>query len=93
MTSKKKPAIKKLSHSEYEELQIGNWPIWEKEVSRFQYTYDETEECYFLEGSVTIEFGNEKLEIEPFDFVVFPSGLECIWDIKKNVKKHYRFTN
>lgn len=93
MTSKMKPAIKKLSQSEYEELLIGNWPIWEKEVSRFQYTYDETEECYFLEGLVTIEFGNEKLEIEPFDFVVFPIGLECIWDIKKNVKKHYRFTN
>lgn len=91
MKTELKPTKNKLSQSEYEELLIRNWPTWEKEVSRFQYTYDETEECYFLEGLVTIEYGSERLDIEPFDFVVFPNGLECIWDIKTKVKKHYRF--
>ena len=25
------------------------------------------------------------------DFVTFPKGLSCVWDIKEPVKKHYRF--
>jgi hypothetical protein len=25
------------------------------------------------------------------DFVTFPKGLSCIWDIKEPVKKHYNF--
>ena len=25
------------------------------------------------------------------DLVVFPEGLSCVWDIKKNVRKHYKF--
>lgn len=86
-----KPTKKELTQSEYDDLKIRNWPLWQKEVSRFDYTYDETEECYFLEGEVTVEFEGGAIDIKPFDFVVFPVGLQCTWDIKKTVKKHYRF--
>ena len=27
---------------------VLSWPIWEKEISRFAWHYDETEECYLL---------------------------------------------
>jgi uncharacterized protein len=32
----------------------------------------------------TVEFGKG-------DFVTFPKGLSCVWDIKAPVKKHYNF--
>jgi hypothetical protein len=38
-----------------EERDVDSWPIWEKEVSRFDWYYDSTEECYLLEGRVIVE--------------------------------------
>jgi uncharacterized cupin superfamily protein len=73
-------------------LNVRKWPIWEKGVSRFDWHYDTTEECYFLEGRVIVETGDgEKYEIKKGDFVSFPSGLSCTWDIKEPVRKHYTF--
>ena len=71
---------------------VVTWPIWEKEVSRFDWYYDETEECYLLEGKVVIETDDgEKVEFGKGDFVTFPKGLSCTWDIKEPVKKYYNF--
>jgi hypothetical protein len=33
----------------------------------------------------------DKMELGRGDFVRFPKGLSCIWDIKEAVKKHYNF--
>ena len=38
-----------------EDRKVGSWGIWEKEVSRFDWYYDATEECYILEGEVVVE--------------------------------------
>jgi uncharacterized protein len=70
---------------------IRSWPVWKKEVSRFDHTYDEDEYCLFLEGEVVIESGNEVVILYPGDFVIFRKGLQCIWDIRQPVKKHYHF--
>jgi uncharacterized protein len=70
---------------------ITAWPVWEKEPSRFPATYDSTEECYILEGEFSVIEGNVTVSFSPGDFVVFPAGLNCIWDIKQKVKKHYNF--
>jgi uncharacterized cupin superfamily protein len=86
-----KVIIQKLSQKEIEERKIKSWPIWEKEVSRFEHTYDGDEECLFLEGEVVIETKEENFTIVPGDFVTFRDGLECIWDIKRPVRKHYNF--
>ncbi|MBK6963376.1 MAG: cupin domain-containing protein [Bacteroidales bacterium] len=83
--------VRKISEEEISQKQIRSWPVWEKEVSRFPTTYEEEEWCYFLEGEVVIESKTGKYEIEPGDFVIFKSGLECIWDIRKPVRKHYKF--
>lgn len=83
--------IEHLPEEEIRKRGIRQWPVWEKEVSRFPYTYDETELCLFLEGEVIIEAGENLFKIKPGDFVTFEEGLECIWDIKKEVKKHYNF--
>lgn len=86
-----KVIIQKLSPSEIEERGIRHWPIWEKEVSRFDHTYEGDEECLFLEGEVVIETAERNYTIVPGDFVIFEDGLTCVWDILKPVKKHYNF--
>jgi uncharacterized protein len=84
--------IKQRAKKDLKENGIFSWPIWEKEVSRFDWHYDSTEECYLLEGEVVVETedGN-KVEFKKGDFVTFEKGLSCTWDIKAPVKKHYNF--
>src|SRR5208283_4329792 len=67
----KKVIIQKLDESELEERQIRKWPIWRKEVSRFNQPYDCDEECLILEGEVVIETAEENYTIQPGDFVIF----------------------
>ena len=84
--------IQKLKDDELNKRNIKSWPIWKKEVSRFDWYYDKIEECYLLEGSVIVETEDgDKVEFGKGDFVTFPKGLSCIWDIKEPVKKHYNF--
>ena len=84
--------VKKPKMEDMEKQGVIAWPIWEKEISRFDWHYDETEECYLLEGKVVVETDDgEKVEFGKGDFVTFPKGLSCIWDIKEPVKKHYNF--
>jgi uncharacterized protein len=80
-----------LSQKEIDELGVMQWPIWTKEVSRFDWTYDGTEQCLFLEGDVIVETEDGNFHLQPGDFVTFEAGLSCVWDIKKPVKKHYNF--
>ncbi|MEW6534838.1 MAG: cupin domain-containing protein [Candidatus Auribacterota bacterium] len=84
------PEIRKPTEEEIEEAQ--SWPVWEKEVSSFQWEYSEKETCLFLEGEVvlTTDDGSE-LSFGEGDYVIFPKGLICQWDIKKTVRKHYTF--
>ncbi|MBN2716823.1 MAG: cupin domain-containing protein [Deltaproteobacteria bacterium] len=71
---------------------ILDWGIWTKEVSRFPWTYDATETCYFLEGEVVVTpEGGEPVQIGKGDLVTFPKGMSCTWDIRKPVRKHYSF--
>lgn len=83
--------IQQLEDSEIEAMGMRNWPIWTKEVSTFDWFYDTTEKCYFLEGRVLIQTQNEEIEIKKGDFVIFPIGLKCVWKILEPVKKHYKF--
>ncbi len=84
--------IKKLTDSEKRDLEIETWPIWEKEVSRFDWTYSDTEHCYIINGEFVVETSEGNFEIGPGDFVTFDKGLECVWDIKVPVKKYYNFS-
>lgn len=80
-----------LSGQQINEKKIKTWPVWEKEISRFNYTYEEDEECYIIEGEFTVETDEGNLDLKPGDFVTFMTGLKCTWDIKKPVKKYYNF--
>ncbi len=84
--------IQRLKDYEIKERGIKNWPVWEKEVSRFDWKYDGDEECLFLEGEVIVETGEGNYTIQAGDFVTFKDGLKCVWNVKKAVKKHYNFS-
>lgn len=83
--------IEKPSEVDLSQKKVTSWPIWSCEVSRFDWTYDATEECYLLEGEVTVETEIETVTFGAGDFVTFPAGLSCVWDVKKAVRKHYNF--
>lgn len=87
-----KVIIKKLNDTEKKEMGIDSWPIWEKEVSKFSWTYSEDEQCYIIDGKFSVEADGENYDIVPGDFVVFKKGLSCVWNIKESVKKHYNFS-
>ena len=70
---------------------ITSWPIWEKENSRFNWSYDTIETCYILEGKAKVETEDgEIIEFGEGDMVVFPEGLNCVWEITSPIKKYYR---
>jgi uncharacterized cupin superfamily protein len=74
------------------ELGVFDWPIWTKAVATFPWTYDEAETCYFLEGDVIVTpDGASSVRVGRGDLVTFPAGMSCTWDIRLDVKKHYRF--
>lgn len=85
--------IKKLSLSsdEIEKRGIKSWPVWSCGVERFPWKYDAEEHCFVLEGRVVVETEEGSIEISAGDYVVFPAGLVCTWDVKEPVKKHYSF--
>ena len=84
--------VEKPSEETLKKLGVSGWPIWEKEVSKFDWYYDEQETCYLLKGKVTVTAKDGKaVNFGAGDFVVFPKGLSCVWDIKEPVKKHYNF--
>lgn len=87
-----KISIRKMSPEEVENNGISSWPIWTKEVSRFDWTYSGDEECYIIEGEFSVETDEGVVHVKPGDFVTFRDGLECIWDIKVPVKKYYNFS-
>lgn len=84
-------SIQKLTEEEINKLGIRQWPIWQKEVSTFDWYYSDTEECYFLDGKVKVHYDDKVVEIQKGDFVVFPKGLKCVWEVVEPVSKHYNF--
>jgi len=84
--------VQKLNSEQLKKTGVFSWPIWTKEVSSFIWHYDCVEECYFLEGEVSLQMSEGKtISFGQGDFVIFPKGLSCTWNIIKPVKKHYNF--
>jgi uncharacterized cupin superfamily protein len=80
------------SSAKLDVMGVFGWPIWSKEVSEFPWSYDREESCYLLEGEVIVTpDGGEPVTITAGDFVTFPKGMSCTWNILADVKKHYTF--
>lgn len=83
--------IEKLTEQEIQTMGVRKWPVWEKEISTFDWFYDEPEQCLFLAGKVIVKSEFEEVEIKQGDFVSFPEGLKCTWQVLEPVRKHYKF--
>ncbi|MBN3039477.1 MAG: cupin domain-containing protein [Candidatus Omnitrophica bacterium] len=84
--------IEKPTKEKLDKMNVSSWPIWQKEKSKFDWYYDDQESCYLLEGKVTVTAKDGKsVDFGAGDFVVFPQGLSCVWQIHEPVKKHYKF--
>lgn len=75
------------------ELGVTDWPVWEKEISRFPWSYDASETCYLISGEVIVTpDGGHPVTIRAGDIATFPSGMKCEWNVVKPLRKHYRFS-
>ena len=74
-------------------LGVKSWGTWSKEVSEFDWSYDDTETCYILDGEVEVRdpLSGEKIDFKKGDIVQFERGLKCVWDVKKPVRKYFSF--
>lgn len=72
---------------------VFDWDTWGCGVSKFPWTYGEIESCYLLAGKVTVTptDGRAAVSFGKGDFVTFPAGMSCTWDVTEAVKKHYMF--
>ena len=94
MTTQKtawKILVEKPTSETLSRLKVFSWPLWTKEVSKFDWFYEQKEVCYFLEGEVTVQTPDGEVSFGKGDLVTFPQGLQCVWNIKKSVGKHYKF--
>ncbi len=85
--------IEKPTEAQLKNLKVKSWGTWSKEKSEFDWSYDEQETCYILEGEVEVtdsETG-EKMTFKAGELVQFDVGLKCVWNVKKPVRKHYNF--
>jgi len=66
-------------------------PTWGCDVSKFDWYYDQEETCLLIEGEVTVTHDGGSVKFGAGDYVTFPAGLTCVWDVTKPVRKHYIF--
>lgn len=86
-----KITVERLSNEQIAARGIKSWPIWEKEISQFEWYYSSTEQCLLLEGEVEVITPEGNVKFAAGDFVTLPQGLACTWIIRQAVKKHYNF--
>ena len=84
--------VEKPGKERLKQLGIDKWGKWECDVKKFDWEYDEKEQFYVLEGRVKVRTDDgEEAEFGKGDFVTFPQGVKCTWDVKEKIKKLYRF--
>ena len=84
--------IEKPNQKKLDILDVYNWSIWSCEKSVFDWEYNDNEVCFLLEGEVEVKTEDGKVfNFAKGDMVSFPKGLKCIWNVKKAVRKHYKF--
>lgn len=95
---KKEIRVERLTEEQKKELKIpaqpenkAPWAIWERGPSAFDWHYDHTEKCYLYEGDVKVITPHGEVTIKAGDFVTFPAGLKCRWEVHEKVRKVYKF--
>ncbi len=69
----------------------GRWSVWECAPSKFDWHYDQLERAYVYEGKVRVKTAEGTVELKAGDFVTFPKGLGCTWEVVEKIRKVYCF--
>ncbi len=83
--------VEKKSQEELDLIGVSNWSSWGCDISSFDWTYAEKEQAYIIEGEVVVSTNDEEATIKTGDFVTFPKGMSCHWNVTKAINKVYRF--
>jgi uncharacterized cupin superfamily protein len=81
--------VDQLDLDDLKELGVKSWPVMEYDEEKFEVFYDKTEQCYIVAGEATIVSEFESITVKPGDFITFPAGIECVWDVDSAITKHY----
>ena len=75
-------------------LGCRRWATWGCGVSKFPWTYSDTETCLLIAGKVTVtpDGGGAPVTLQPGDIATFPAGMSCVWDVTEAIQKHYSFS-
>ena len=82
---------RKPTEAEIDKMGIRNWAIWDSPLDDFDWSYDEKEVFFVLEGDAEIDAGDQKVRFGPGDLIICTPPFECRWKIHKRIKKHYKF--
>ena len=90
--------IQKLSEAEKAQIKIplapaevDGWNVWDCKPSKFNWHYESTEHAYLYQGRVKVSTSEGNVEIKAGDFVTFPTGLSCSWEVLEKIVKVYKF--
>lgn len=76
--------------TEEEKIEMMKNPEWTCGSTSFDCLYSSEETCFFLEGDVSISFGDgNMIRFGAGDLVRFPQGFSCAWRVDSPVKMHY----
>lgn len=65
--------------------------VWCCEPSTFDWFYDSEEHCILIEGDVTVTHEGGSASFSAGDYVIFPKGMSCVWEVREAVRKYYIF--
>jgi hypothetical protein len=83
--------IEKPTPERLKELEVDSWSPWECEPSSFDWTYDEQETFYVLEGKVKVDTPDGEVHFGEGDLVTFPRGMSCRWHVIETIRKRFTF--
>jgi len=84
-----KPIV--IKATDEQRVDVQSWPVWEHDPDTFDYSYDDKEEFYVVEGRAKVTCEEGTVEFKAGDYVEMPKGLKCRWEITDKIVKHYRF--
>lgn len=87
-----KIVVRKATEEDFSKMKIKTWSTWGCGVSKFPWTYSDSETCYVIQGRVTVTpLKGDAVTIEAGDIATFPAGMSCVWDVSEAINKHYMF--
>lgn len=86
-----KITVTPMTKEDARKLGIDGWSEWSCKPSVFDWHYNDKETAYVFEGDVIVKAYGEETHITPNTLVVFPKGMDCVWEVREKIKKVYKF--